>query len=208
MKLSRHAFTRFWDVHAWAGVAAGLVLHVMVFAGAFALFLEDLSAWQDLAVPAGGARGQRGQPPAGQADHRGRWRRAAGDGGAVLGQPPGPGVGAADRRVVGLLRRVGADRAAVSGPGRQRGGWVGLLRATAAAFILIPMASALGTEAHLFNLGRHARAEVLGVELGLVLLGLGLLAIAAVVRRRRVTAGPPDGHLALGAPAPAGRDRG
>jgi hypothetical protein len=88
------------------------------------------------------------------------------------------------------------------------GGWVGLLRATAAAFILIPVASALGTEAHLFNLGRHARAEVLGVELGLVLLGLGLLAIAAVVRRRRVTAGPPDGHLALGAPAPAGRDRG
>jgi uncharacterized iron-regulated membrane protein len=54
MKLSRHAFTRFWDVHAWVGVVTGLVLHVMFFAGAFALFYEDLSFWQER-TPRGGA---------------------------------------------------------------------------------------------------------------------------------------------------------
>lgn len=47
MKLSRHAFIRFWDVHAWTGVLAGLVLHVMFFGGAFALFFEELSVWQE-----------------------------------------------------------------------------------------------------------------------------------------------------------------
>jgi uncharacterized iron-regulated membrane protein len=46
MKLSRHAFVRFWDVHAWIGVAGGLVLHVMFFAGGFALFYAELVDWQ------------------------------------------------------------------------------------------------------------------------------------------------------------------
>jgi len=50
MKLSKHAFTRFWDVHAWAGVCAGLLLHVIFFAGAFTVFREDLEVWQDPAL--------------------------------------------------------------------------------------------------------------------------------------------------------------
>ena len=46
-KLSRHAFTRFWDLHAWSGVLGGLVLHVMFLAGAITLFHEQLEVWQD-----------------------------------------------------------------------------------------------------------------------------------------------------------------
>jgi uncharacterized iron-regulated membrane protein len=47
MKLSRHAFHSFWDVHAWAGVLTSLILHVIFFAGLFALFRHELAAWQD-----------------------------------------------------------------------------------------------------------------------------------------------------------------
>jgi uncharacterized iron-regulated membrane protein len=56
MKLSRHAFVRFWDVHAWLGVTGGIVLHVMFFAGGFALFFDELGAWQEPELaPAPGA---------------------------------------------------------------------------------------------------------------------------------------------------------
>jgi len=46
-KLSSHAFTRFWDVHAWSGVVAGLVLYIMFLAGGLTLFHEELEAWED-----------------------------------------------------------------------------------------------------------------------------------------------------------------
>jgi uncharacterized iron-regulated membrane protein len=46
-KLSRHAFTRYWDVHAWAGVLGGLVLHLMFLCGGIALFREPLALWGD-----------------------------------------------------------------------------------------------------------------------------------------------------------------
>jgi uncharacterized iron-regulated membrane protein len=45
LKLSRHAFTRYWDVHAWAGVLGGLVLHLMFLCGGIALFREPLALW-------------------------------------------------------------------------------------------------------------------------------------------------------------------
>jgi len=47
VKLSRLSFTRLWAAHAWLGVTCGLVLHVMFFAGGFALFHDELSAWQE-----------------------------------------------------------------------------------------------------------------------------------------------------------------
>jgi uncharacterized iron-regulated membrane protein len=47
MKLSAHAFSRFWDVHAWSGVLGGLVLYVMFITGAITLFHEELEIWQE-----------------------------------------------------------------------------------------------------------------------------------------------------------------
>jgi uncharacterized iron-regulated membrane protein len=47
MKLSAHAFTRFWDLHAWAGVLGGLVLYVMFFMGAITLFHGEIETWQE-----------------------------------------------------------------------------------------------------------------------------------------------------------------
>lgn len=47
MKLPPRAFQTYWDVHAWAGALAGIVLSIMFFAGAFALFHEEIAAWQD-----------------------------------------------------------------------------------------------------------------------------------------------------------------
>ncbi|HEU4533238.1 MAG TPA: PepSY-associated TM helix domain-containing protein, partial [Polyangiaceae bacterium] len=47
MKLSRHAFTRFWGLHAWAGVIAGLVLHLTFLTGAVTLFREQVSTWEE-----------------------------------------------------------------------------------------------------------------------------------------------------------------
>ncbi|HEU4408789.1 MAG TPA: PepSY domain-containing protein [Polyangiaceae bacterium] len=47
MKLSRHAFTRFWSLHAWAGVVAGLALHLMFLTGAVTLFREQVSTWEE-----------------------------------------------------------------------------------------------------------------------------------------------------------------
>src|SRR5262245_58029600 len=47
VKLSAHAFRRFWDLHAWAGVIAGLVLHVMFITGGITLFHEHLAIWEE-----------------------------------------------------------------------------------------------------------------------------------------------------------------
>lgn len=46
-KLSTHAFTRFWDLHAWSGVVAGLVLYVMFLTGGVTLFHEQLVIWEE-----------------------------------------------------------------------------------------------------------------------------------------------------------------
>ncbi len=46
-KLSRHAFTTFWDVHAWAGVLGGLLLYVMFLTGGISLFQEQLAVWEE-----------------------------------------------------------------------------------------------------------------------------------------------------------------
>lgn len=46
-KLSPRAFTRFWDLHAWTGVVAGLVLYVMFVAGAITLFHAPLETWEE-----------------------------------------------------------------------------------------------------------------------------------------------------------------
>jgi uncharacterized iron-regulated membrane protein len=47
LKLSRHAFTRYFTLHAWAGVLGGLVLYVMFAAGALTLFHEPLEVWEE-----------------------------------------------------------------------------------------------------------------------------------------------------------------
>jgi uncharacterized iron-regulated membrane protein len=47
MKLSVHAFVRFWDVHAWAGVIGGLVLYVMFLTGSITLFHQELALWSE-----------------------------------------------------------------------------------------------------------------------------------------------------------------
>ncbi|MCK8500966.1 PepSY-associated TM helix domain-containing protein [Myxococcus fulvus] len=47
MKLSPRAYEILWDAHAWAGVLSSLVLFVTFFLGAFALFAEELSPWQE-----------------------------------------------------------------------------------------------------------------------------------------------------------------
>ena len=46
-KLSRHAFTRFWDLHAWSGVIAGLVLYIMFVTGGITLFHAQLETWEE-----------------------------------------------------------------------------------------------------------------------------------------------------------------
>ncbi|WP_437633787.1 PepSY-associated TM helix domain-containing protein [Sorangium sp. So ce854] len=46
-KLSRHAFTTFWDVHAWTGVIGGLLLHVMFLSGGITLFRRQLAVWEE-----------------------------------------------------------------------------------------------------------------------------------------------------------------
>jgi uncharacterized iron-regulated membrane protein len=47
VKLSRHVFTTSWNVHAWAGVVAALVLHVMFLTGALTLWKPELELWQE-----------------------------------------------------------------------------------------------------------------------------------------------------------------
>ncbi|WP_437547009.1 PepSY-associated TM helix domain-containing protein [Sorangium sp. So ce367] len=46
-KLSRHAFTTFWDVHAWVGVIGGLLLYVMFLSGGITLFRRQLEVWEE-----------------------------------------------------------------------------------------------------------------------------------------------------------------
>ncbi|WP_437913638.1 PepSY-associated TM helix domain-containing protein [Sorangium sp. So ce302] len=46
-KLSRHAFTTFWSVHAWAGVIGGLLLYVMFLSGGITLFRRQLAVWEE-----------------------------------------------------------------------------------------------------------------------------------------------------------------
>jgi uncharacterized iron-regulated membrane protein len=47
MKLPAHAWRTFWAYHAWAGVATGLVLHLMFVTGAVTLFLAPLKIWEE-----------------------------------------------------------------------------------------------------------------------------------------------------------------
>jgi uncharacterized iron-regulated membrane protein len=47
VKLSPRAFRILWDVHAWVGVVASLVLFPVFFFGTFALFVEELVPWQE-----------------------------------------------------------------------------------------------------------------------------------------------------------------
>ncbi len=47
MKLHRRTFQLFWDVHAWASVVGALLLYVMFFAAAFALFYPQLDDWAE-----------------------------------------------------------------------------------------------------------------------------------------------------------------
>jgi uncharacterized iron-regulated membrane protein len=70
MKLSRHAFVRFWEMHAWIGVAGGIVLHVMFFAGAFALFHAELGDWQERPATPAATSDRGGRPSLGAAVDR------------------------------------------------------------------------------------------------------------------------------------------
>ena len=47
LRLSRHAFTRFWLAHAWAGVITALLVYVMFFLGSVVLFYRPLSIWEE-----------------------------------------------------------------------------------------------------------------------------------------------------------------
>jgi uncharacterized iron-regulated membrane protein len=46
-KLSRHAFVRFWQAHAWAGVVTSLLVYVMFFLGSVVLFYRPLTIWEE-----------------------------------------------------------------------------------------------------------------------------------------------------------------
>jgi uncharacterized iron-regulated membrane protein len=47
VKLAPRTFQIFWDAHAWAGVLASLLLYVMFFMGAFALFYPEINVWAE-----------------------------------------------------------------------------------------------------------------------------------------------------------------
>ncbi|MFT3699003.1 MAG: PepSY-associated TM helix domain-containing protein [Kofleriaceae bacterium] len=47
MKLAPRTFRIWWDVHAWAGVIASLLVFMMFFAGGFALFRRPLDRWSE-----------------------------------------------------------------------------------------------------------------------------------------------------------------
>lgn len=47
MRFSARAFQTFWDLHAWAGVVAGLLLHVMFLTGGLSLYRRSLELWQE-----------------------------------------------------------------------------------------------------------------------------------------------------------------
>jgi uncharacterized iron-regulated membrane protein len=50
MKLAPRTFRIQFDLHAWAGVIASLLLFVIFFCGVFAMFREELEVWQDPAL--------------------------------------------------------------------------------------------------------------------------------------------------------------
>jgi uncharacterized iron-regulated membrane protein len=50
LRLSRHAFVTFWDVHAWCGMLAALVLHFTFFFGALTLLQTELRIWEEPAL--------------------------------------------------------------------------------------------------------------------------------------------------------------
>jgi uncharacterized iron-regulated membrane protein len=45
MKLRPRTYQIYWDAHAWVGVVTALLLHVVFFMGAFALFQRELNHW-------------------------------------------------------------------------------------------------------------------------------------------------------------------
>jgi uncharacterized iron-regulated membrane protein len=53
MKLRPRSFRVFWELHAWSGVLASLLVYVMFLAGVPTLFFHELSVWQDPALLAG-----------------------------------------------------------------------------------------------------------------------------------------------------------
>lgn len=63
-KLSPHAFTTFWNVHAWAGVVGGLLLYLMFLTGGITLFHEQLAVWEE---PLAQQRSAAGEASAGEA---------------------------------------------------------------------------------------------------------------------------------------------
>jgi uncharacterized iron-regulated membrane protein len=46
-RLARHALTRFWYAHAWAGAITALLVYVMFFLGAVVLFYRPLTIWEE-----------------------------------------------------------------------------------------------------------------------------------------------------------------
>ncbi|HKY39779.1 MAG TPA: PepSY-associated TM helix domain-containing protein [Polyangiaceae bacterium] len=46
-KLTPSTYKAWWDLHAWAGVVASLLAHVMFFFGVWTLFFPELLAWQE-----------------------------------------------------------------------------------------------------------------------------------------------------------------
>jgi uncharacterized iron-regulated membrane protein len=61
MKLSPRAFQTFWDVHAWTGVVAALLLHIMFLAGAVTLFHEQIEIWEEPLVQRTAPAGRDGK---------------------------------------------------------------------------------------------------------------------------------------------------
>lgn len=49
MKLSARSYAILWDAHAWVGAIASILIFMMFFLGAFALFAEELAPWQERA---------------------------------------------------------------------------------------------------------------------------------------------------------------
>lgn len=47
LKLSVHAWKRYWDVHAWSGVITSLLVYVMFVLGAVTLFYRPLTVWEE-----------------------------------------------------------------------------------------------------------------------------------------------------------------
>jgi len=45
LQLAPRTFRIYWDAHAWVGVVTALLLHLIFFMGAFALFQRELDAW-------------------------------------------------------------------------------------------------------------------------------------------------------------------